>query len=529
MANPLASPLGAYSPDTEYLNDRAALDDLAQRAFDYMWEDGHPVSGLVYEADFGWPVRPVAVGGTGFGIAALVVATDRAWVTRNQAVERLLKIVHFLRDKTPRAQLKGAFPHWLNGETGEIFPFEGKVGDEADLVETSLLMQGLLIARAYFNGPGSEKLLREIITELWQDVDWQWYTNGENNGLYWHWSPQKGYLGLKILGYNEALITYILALGSPTHSISSNTYRYWSSGWGYRPKNVYGYRIPATLPGGGPLFLAHYSFIGLDPKLLADKYVPQGYFVRNVMQTLSNRSYCLYEAPSENRYAENFWGLSASQTEGSYNASDPLNDHGVIAPTAALSSMPYTPHYSLDVLHHLREGLGGRAWGRFGPYDAISLRDDWVSPHVLAIDQLPMVAMIENYRSGLLWNLLMTDPDIKRGLERAGMTEPKHQNGFPEVVVTMRKEDGKYVPDALDLRRHPDSGLYEIPFWSEQENDVHLALYDLKGAPLLEMELLAHQGRNKWTFHPFRRPNSTVLQLILTIGEQTYELPVRLH
>ena len=522
----------AFYPDSDYQDDRQILEELARAAFNYMWEDCDPNSGLAYEADFGWEVRPAAVGGSGFGVAAIVSAVDRGWVGRDEAVERLLKITTFLRDKTKRQELHGAFPHWLNGSTGETIPF-GQTDDGADIVETSLLMQGLLIARAYFNGPGSEKDLRDIITGLWEDVDWNWFTNGEENGLYWHWSPTKGYTGLKILGYNEALITYVLALSSPTKPISRKAYDYWTSGRSYRERNVFGYGIQAAPRGGGPLFLAHYSFIGLDPRRLADSFVTEGYFVRNVKQTLSNRGYCLFEAPAANRYAENFWGLTASQIKDDYAASEPLNDRGVVAPTAALSSVIYTPHYSLEVLHNLKDGFGGRFWGRFGPYDAVSLKDDWVSPHTLAIDQLPMVGMIENYRSGLLWRLLMDDPDIRRGLEAAGLKEPQLEEGFPEAVVTLRKESGKYRADAYDLRRHPDSGQYEIPFWRNEEGPVVFTLVDpVGGQTLLTLEAEAKKGRNKLSFAQFRRKNPAVINLVMgaaSEGGQSYSLPIRLH
>ena len=525
----------AFYPDNSYLEDRQVLDELTRAAFNYIWEEGEPNSGMVYEADFGWEVKPVAVGGTGFGVAAVVAAVDRGWVGRDAAVERLLKICVFLRDKTERQRLHGAFPHWLNGATGEIIAF-GKNDDGADIVETSLLMQGLLIARAYFNGPGSEKELRDIITQLWEEVDWNWFTNGEENGLYWHWSPTKGYTGLKILGYNEALITYVLAASSPTHPISRKAYDYWTSGRGYKPKTVFGYKLEASLNGGGPLFLTHYSFVGLDPRRLADKFVPNGYFVRNLTQVLSNRGYCLYEAPAANRYSSNFWGLTASQIKDDYAASDPLNDKGVVAPTAALSSIVYTPFYALEVLHNLKENFGGRAWGRFGPYDAISLRDDWISPHTLAIDQLPIVCMAENFRSGLLWRLFMDDVDVRRGLEKAGITDPQLEEGFPEAVVTLRKDGKKYLPDAYDIVRHPDSGLYEIPFWRAEEGRVTFSFIEPAGGQtVLTMEVEAKKGRNKLTFNQFRRKSSAVLQLIMSAagddGEsgRTYSLPVRLN
>ncbi len=526
-----AAPVRAFSPDDEYLQDRESLETLQRAAFGYMWDEGDPNSGMAYEADFGWETRPVAVGGTGFGVAAIVVATDRGWITRDQAVARLLRITRFLRDKTPWREMHGAFPHWLNGHTGQTFNF-GDGDDVADIVETSLLMQGLLIARAYFNGPGSEAELRGLITELWEGVDWTWFTDYAGNGIFWHWSSKQGYLGLRIKGYNECLITYVLGLASPTHPITLKDYSFWTSGDGYRPKNVFGYRIEASLPGAGPLFLAHYSFVGLDPRHLSDPFVPGGYFARNVRQVLSNRGYCLQFAPAVNRYAEDFWGLTASQVkDGDYAASDPNNDRGTVAPTAALSSMPYTPHYAMQVLHNLRGRLAGKTWGPYGPYDAVSLRDNWVSPHYLAIDQLPMVVMIENYRTGLLWNLLMSDPEVRAGLARAGLVEPKLETGFPEAVVTLKRDGKKYVPDAYEIRRHPDSGLYQVPYWCAGGGTVAFTVADPDGGPtLLNLKVKAVPGRNYLSFPQFRRKSEDVLPLVMVAPDGAeYRLPLRLH
>lgn len=449
----------------------ADLLDVAQKdAFRYMWDYGDPASGMAYEANYDWDVRPVAAGGTGFGVAAVVAATNRGWITRDDAVARLLKITRFLRDKSPRERLHGAFPHWMNGTTGDAIVF-GENDAAADIVETSLLMQGLLIARAYFAGPGPERALREIITELWEDVDWNWFTNNEENGLYWHWDPSHGfYHGLKILGYNECLITYVLAAASPTHPISRKAYDYWTSGPDYAARDVRGYRIEATSPSGGPLFMSQYSFVGLDPRRLADAWVKDGYFVRSVKQTLANRDYCLYAAPPENQYDESFWGLTACQIPGGYAACSPDLDKGVVAPTAALSAFPFTPWQSLQVLKRLRGDLKEKVWGEHGPMDAVSLKEDWVSDKYLAIDQLPIVCMIENYRSGLLWDLLMSDPDVRKGLETAGLTVPNHRDGFPELVEPLHRENGdennKAVPGPVELLPHPDTGKYEVPFWS---------------------------------------------------------------
>lgn len=519
----------AFSPDVAYLGDRTALEQAQRDTFLYMWEDGDPSSGMAHEMTVDWDVRPVAVGGTGFGAAAVVVAADRGWISREQAVSRLLRITTFLRDKAPRARLHGAFPHWLNGGTGELFAFS-KTDTGADIVETALLMQGLLIARAYFNGPGIEEDLRAIITQLWEDVDWNWFTNGEENGIYWHWTPERGFAdSLKILGYNECLIVYVLAMASPTNPISRKAYDYWTSGKGYQPKKIYGYTVEASLAGGGPLFLSQYSFIGLDPRKMADAFVPGGYFARNVRQTLSNRGYCLYHAPAKNRYGEGAWGLSASRFKGGYAANDPTRDNGAIAPTAALSAMPYTPQYSMQVLQTLLGPRKKELWGKHGPYDAFSPRDNWVSDAYLAIDQLPVVCMIENYRSGLLWRLLMADADVRRGLALAGIVEPELKPGFPEAVATLVRTAKGYVPDAYAARRHPDSGLYAIPYWTAGAGEVLFRFTDQKGNEVQTIKKTAEKGRNYLLFPQFMPADGALLTVTMQVGEHTYSVPVRLY
>ena len=424
---------GNFSPDESYLKDRDLLDKLQQDAFNYMWNYAHPVSGLALERNTGKDT-PVTTGGSGFGIAAIVVGAERGWITREQAVQRLTKIVSFLKDKTERNRLHGAFPHWLNGETGKTIAFSPK-DNGADIVETSFLIEGLLIARAYFMGNGAEEQLRRDITGIWNDVDWNWFTKGENDGLYWHWSPDYGFdMNMKIQGFNECMVTYVLAVSSPTHPITRRAYNYWTSGEGYTDRVYNGYPIQASMFYTGPLFFVHYSFIGLDPKQMSDDYVTRGYWVRNVTQTLINRAYCLETAPKENRYSQVYWGLTASDIQGGYTASAPDNDHATVAPTAALSSMPYTPQYSMQVLWNIYNNYRNKMWGLYGPYDAFSLRYDWFANSYLAIDQLPIPCMIENYRSGLLWKLFMGDGDVQKGLAVAGIRPPVFKTGFPEVL-----------------------------------------------------------------------------------------------
>ncbi len=535
-----------FQPDRNYLRDRMALDETQLAAFKYFWEDGSPHSGLAYEANYYWNPRPEVVGGTGFGVAALVTAVERGWVDRDAALARLLKIVRYLRDLELRQTLRGAFPHWLDGATGRPMPFDRADGG-ADIVETSFLMQGLLIARAYFNGPGKEEELRRIITGLWHDVDWNFFTDNGDSGLHWLWNPQNGFWGLKILGYNECLVTYVLALASPTHPIRRRVYDYWSSGTDYQGTVAFGYRIEASPRGGGPLFTSQYSFVGLDPRRLSDAFVKRGYYVRSLSQTLSNRGYCLWEAPTANRYAEDFWGLSAGMIPGGYAANSPANDHGVVTPGAVLGAMPFTPFYSLQVLRNFQGGLRKTAWGPYGPYDGASLRDNWVSDKYLAVDQLPLVGLIENYRSGLLWRLFMSDPDVRRGLAAAGLHEPDFSGlaeaagadtaaewpwpgyPFPEVVVALRKEGGGYVLDAHDLVRHPDSGLYTLPFWSRGGGECLFVLENQSGQEVYRSVLKAGKGRGYWSFPQFMIPDGKVLRLTLRQGGVEYYLPVRLQ
>lgn len=518
--------------DASVAADRALLDKLQRDAFSYMWDHAYP-SGLAFENNR-YADGPATTGGTGFGVAAIVVAAERGWIGREAAVDRLLTLTAFLRDKTDRVRLHGAFPHWLNGVSGATMPF-GPQDVGADIVETAFLMQGLLIARNYFDGEGAEAKLREIITALWEDVDWAWFTRGptgsENNGLYWHWSPEHGFaMNMKVTGFNEGMAAYVLALASPTRPITPTAYAAWSSTDEYRPTSGNGYTLEAGIPYGGPLFITHYSYIGLDPRQLADDKVRKGYWVRNVTQTLMNRAYCLETAPKENRYAADYWGLTSCDAKDCYRYSAPGNDPGTVAPTAALSAMPYTPHYSMQVLEALNGRFREAMWGPCGPYDAFSLRDEWHARTYQAIDQLPIVCMVENYRSGLLWKLFMNDPDVKRGLDRAGLRPPRLDDGFPDMVITLKPDGrGGYVPDACDLRRHPDTGLYAVSYYAGAGGPVTLTLSASTGAAVEDFRVLAQPGRNELTFSLPAASPETVYILTLVANGKRHSLPLRLH
>jgi hypothetical protein len=403
------------------LTDSALLDVVQRQTFRYFWDFAHPVSGLARERsnvayDYGNEV--VTTGGSGFGIMSIVVATERRWISREQADDRMEKIVNFLYNADA---FHGVFPHWLDGKTGKVIRF-GRKDDGGDLVETSYLFQGLLTARQYFNQDSpKERDIRNKINWMWEEIEWNWYTRDGREVLYWHWSPNNGWaMNFPIHGFNECLITYVLAASGQRYPVTADVYhRGWAqSDFFKNGKTYYGYKLPLGFDYGGPLFFSQYSFLGLNPKGLKDEYAD--YWEQNQNHTLINHAYCVENPKHYKGYGENCWGLTASDNFEGYNANAPNNDLGVISPTAALSAFPYTPEYSMKALRHFYYDLGDKIWGEYGFTDAFSESHNWYAKSYLAIDQGPIVVMMENYRSGLLWKLFMSCPEVQGGLKKLG-------------------------------------------------------------------------------------------------------------
>ncbi|OOQ60711.1 glucoamylase family protein [Mucilaginibacter pedocola] len=413
----------AVDPNDKFptISDDALLELVQKQTFKYFYDFGHPTSGLARERNSSGDV--VTTGGSGFGIMALVVGVNRNFISRADGLARMQKIVGFL--KTKAATFHGAFPHWLNGATGAVQPFSA-LDNGADLVETAYLIEGLLTARQYFNGAGAdETALRADINTIYQNVEWDWFRQGNQNVLYWHWSPSNGWaINMKIAGWNEALMVYALAAASPTHSIPKEVYdNGWAQNGGMKNGSTYyGVQLPLGPAQGGPLFFEHYSFMGINPTGLTDAYANYEEQAKN--HTLINYNYCVANPKSYNGYSANCWGLTASDIENGYTASAPNNDVGVIAPTAAISSLPYTPTQSMAALRFFYYKLGDKLWGDYGFYDAFNLSNPWFANSYLAIDQGPEIVMIENYRSGLLWNLFMSCPEVKTGMKGLGFSSP---------------------------------------------------------------------------------------------------------
>ncbi|HKK42873.1 MAG TPA: glucoamylase family protein [Bacteroidales bacterium] len=423
---------GKADDEKTLLTDDSLLTLVEYRTFQYFWDGAEPNSGMARErinVDGVYPENDeniVTTGGSGFGIMALLVGMERGFITREEGYERFVRIVNFL-GKADR--FHGAWPHWIDGETGHVKPF-GQKDDGADIVETAYLMQGMLAARQYFiNGSEKEKALANNIDSLWKGVEWTWFTRGGQHVLYWHWSPDYGWqMNFPVRGYNECLILYIMAASSPTYPINPAVYH---DGWARggeidTTSGAYGYVLSlkhnGALKYGGPLFWAHYSYLGLDPHNLKDMYAD--YWQENTDQTLINWKWCSLNPKHYKGYSSRCWGLTASYSINFYAAHSPgeKTDLGVISPTAALSSFPYTPDHSMDALKYFYYTLGDKIWGKFGFYDAFSEQNNWYPQKYLAIDQGPEVVMIENYRTGLLWNLFMSGSEVQEGLKRLGFT-----------------------------------------------------------------------------------------------------------
>jgi hypothetical protein len=403
------------------ITDDALLTLVEQQTFKYFWDFGHPVSGMARERNTSGEM--VTTGGTGFAIMTIPVAITRNFITRADGLARVQKIASFLKNNAQH--FHGAFSHWMDGSTGAVIPFAAD-DDGADIVETSYLVMGLLTARQYFNAAdASETNLRNDINNIWNQVEWDWFRQNGQNVLYWNWSPTAGWaVNVPIQGWNESMITYVLAASSNTHAIPKIVYDngFARSGAMQNNNTYYGYTLPLGEPYGGPLFFEHYSFLGIDPVGLSDAYA--NYQTQTLNHTRINYEYCKANPEQYFGYSDSCWGLTASDIQNGYTASSPTNDVSVIAPTAAISSIPYTPAESMKALKFFYYVLGDKLWGEYGFKDAFSVQNLWFADSYLAIDQGPMIVMIENYRTGLLWNLFTSCPEIKSGMTALGFSAP---------------------------------------------------------------------------------------------------------
>ena len=463
----------SYEPDSV----RKVLEQEQRAAFNHFWQFANKQTGMIH-ASANVNNKNLTTGGSGFGVMVILTGIERGWISREAGAKRILSLVRYL-NKADR--IKGAWSHWMSAE-GEPVKF-GKQIEAGDLVETSFMMMGLYAAQAYLTENNSvEKEIRKTVDSFRKTIQWSDFVH--NGELYWLWERTNGAYTLPLHGYNEALVTYILALGAPDkYAIGADIYK---NGWQQngkicKPNRVhYGYPFVMGAQLSGPLFLSHYSFLGINPKTMQDEYVD--YQQYGTYHAMIHRHYCMEVAPKEYRYDAFNWGLSAGSgpsqpVKKGYKPRTPKRDDGVIAPTAALSSMPYTPFYSIQMLLNLHYNCPKlHTPGGFG--DGYSLVDDWYFKGRIAIDQAPIVIMIENYRSGFLWKLLANHPDIRKGMEKAGIHLPVHPTGFPYAIADTRT--GYY-----DMLRHPDRKMYELDFYLEEAGQVSFQICNEAGTKVL--------------------------------------------
>jgi exo beta-1,2-glucooligosaccharide sophorohydrolase (non-reducing end) len=435
-----SGPSPVAAAQTTPLSDEDLLSMVQEACFRYYWEAAHPQAGLALESIPG-DENMVALGASGFGIMAGLAAVERGFISREAGLERLEKQLAFLENAD---RFFGVWPHFLDGRSGRALPVFGKYDNGGDLVETAFMIQGLLAARQFFSRPDpAEERLRQRITALWETVEWNRYRPDPSSPLlYWHWSPDHGFhISHPIVGWNETMIVYLLAIASPTHPVSPEMYwSGWASqsleavryrqNWGQTTQGdhyangstYYGIRLPVGVGSGGPLFFTHYSFMGFDPRGWRDRYTD--YFKNNRALSLINYRYCLENSGGYKGYGEGFWGLSASDDHTGYlpHEPSPRLDNGTISPTAAISSFPYTPLESMRALRHMYSTLGREIWGIYGFRDAYNPTQNYVSRIYMGLNQAPMVVMIENYRSGLVWKMFMSNPEIPEALTKIGFT-----------------------------------------------------------------------------------------------------------
>lgn len=416
------------SPHIKDISEDSLLTLVQYQTFNYFWEGAEPISGMARERihlDGIYPQNDqnvITSGGSGFGIMAILIGIERDFISREEGLDRLQKIVGFLENAD---RFHGVWPHWWYGDTGKVKPFSKK-DDGGDLVETSFLIQGLLCTRQYFKeGSEEEKQLANRIDQLWLEVEWDWHTKGNEDVLYWHWSPNYEWdMNFAVRGYNECLIMYVLAASSPTHPVQEEVYH---EGWArdgeiISNREYLGFKTvldhyETNDSPVGPLFWAHYSYLALDPGKLHDQYAD--YWELNKNHALMHYTHCLKNPNGYKGYGSNCWGLTSSYSINGYSGHRPDNDLGVISPTAALSSFPYTPEESMQFLKFLYLDADTLI-GKYGPYDAFSFEESWYLPRYLAIDQGPIPVMIENYRTGFIWDLFMSCQEIQTGLTKLG-------------------------------------------------------------------------------------------------------------
>jgi hypothetical protein len=417
------------------------LDSLSHRTFNYFWELADSNTAQIPDR---WPSKSFSsIAATGFGITSYLIGVERGYITREQAAARILKTIRFL-DELPTgdsttgvAGYKGFFYHFIDMKTGLRFQEV-----ELSTIDTGLLISGILSAQSYFDQDNeTEKEIRSRADAMYKAIEWDWAMNNDKT-MSMGWHPESGFIDARWRGYNEAMILYVLALGSPTHTIPVESWTAWTST--YQWANYYGQEHVNF----GPLFGHQYSHMYIDFRGIYDSYMKAkgiDYFENSKRATYANREYCMANPGHFKGYSSTIWGLTACDGPGNSEKINPnvafmgysargaaqyyLQDDGTIAPTAAGGSLAFAPEICIPALQAMHDQYGDKIYNRYGFKDAFNLSIEnkdgtigWIDTDYIGIDQGPIVIQLENYRSEFVWNLMKKNPYIVAGLKKAGFT-----------------------------------------------------------------------------------------------------------
>ena len=427
--------------------DDKRLHALQKDTFTYFWRETNPANGLLPENTFGEP--PASIAGVGLALATYAVGVARGFVTRAQALERTLATLRFFRNSVQSTDAdatgyRGFYYHFLDVNTGRrAWP------SELSTIDTTILIAGALTAGACFDRDASpEREVRDLADRLYRRIDWQWAQNGGVTVTH-GWKPERGFLRYRWEGYNEGLLLYVLGLGSPTFALPEESYLAWTST--YRWKTLYGQRFVY----GGPLFMHQLPHLWVDFRVIQDAYMRAkgiDYFENSRRATYAQQAYAIRNPKGFTAYGEHLWGITASNGPGpatrrvngvtrhflGYRARAVPNgpDDGTLAPWAVVASLPFAPEIVLPTIQHSLERYP-KMVNEYGLVCSINptfpgspgRRAGWISRGHFALDQGPVVLMIENYRSGLIWQLMRRCPFVVDGLRRAGFNHGWLESG----------------------------------------------------------------------------------------------------
>jgi hypothetical protein len=463
----------AAVPVAQALTTEALLDTLQHTAFDFFWNEANPANGLI--KDRSTSTSPCSIASVGFGLSAICIGIDHGWVSREEGRQRILTTLQTLWNgpqgtaASGMIGYQGLFYHFLDMNTATR-----TWNCELSTIDTALLFAGIMDARQYFDTVDPlDADLRDLADAITQRADWEW-ARASGVGIRMGWQPGSGFDGFGTwVGYNEATILYIIALGSPTHPVLSSTWYTWTSG--YLWNTHYGY----TYVQFPPLFGHQYSHCWIDFRYIQDAYMrfrDSTYFENSRLATYAARAYCIDNPLGWTGYSDLVWGLTACDGPSGYaarGAPPGQNDDGTVAPTAAAGSIAFAPEIVIPTLHHYYDTYHDQLWSTYGFKDAFNLTQNWWDTDYIGIDEGPIILMIENYRTGGIWQRMMDHPDIQRGLEVAGF----------ETITGVAAEPAQPVTtiSLSSSSPNPFTGSTLIVYRLARAGQASLDVYDVRG------------------------------------------------